>query len=139
MTARLRRQPMSPDEAQALADSLNAALSRSGLSDSAFARQAGVDQPMIWRAKRALLRRWTNRVRQLDLYVRMTIGAPAADIPAEAMSAVGAYFAAGGRLDLLCEAVRVLRDAQSSMARLPPHSRSPSSENEVSMPRREDT
>jgi hypothetical protein len=138
MMSRFRRQPMNPDEAQVLADSLNAALTRLGLSDSAFARRAGVDQPMIWRAKRALLRRWTTRVRQLDLFVRMTIGAPAADIPAEAMSAVGAYFAAGGRLDLLCEAVRVLRDAQSSAAR-PPHSRSPPSKGGGPVPRREDT
>ena len=126
MVSRTRRQPMSPDEAKALADNLNAALQRLGLSDSAFARHAGVDQPMIWRAKRGLLQQWTERVRRLDLCVRMAINAPAPEIPAAAMNAVGAYFAAGCRLDLLCEAVRVLRDAQ--LARTVPPSEHSSSD-----------
>jgi hypothetical protein len=106
-----RRRAMSPEEAKSLAENLKTAIEKLQVTDSAFARDAGVDQPMVWRAKRALLQQWTDRVRKLDLYVRMIIGEPPG-IPNEAIQAVGAYFAAGGRVDLLCEGVRVLRDAQ---------------------------
>jgi hypothetical protein len=112
MATGLRRRPMSPEEAKTLAERLKLAIEQSGVSVSAFARNAGVDQPMVWRAKGALLRQWTDRVHRLDLYVRMVNG-DSPTIPDEAMQAVGAYFAAGGRVDLLCEGVRVLRDAQS--------------------------
>jgi hypothetical protein len=106
-----RRRAMSPEEVKSLAERLKTAIEKAQVSDSTFARDAGVDQPMVWRARQALLVQWTDRVQKLDLYVRMVIG-EAPDIPPEAMQAVGAYFAAGGRVDLLCEGVRVLRDAQ---------------------------
>jgi hypothetical protein len=102
---------MSPEESKSLGERLKTAIEKSQGSDSAFARKAGVDQPMISLARRARLRQWTDRVRKLDLYVRMVLG-ESPDIPPEAMEAVGAYFAAGGRVDVLCEGVRVLRDAQ---------------------------
>jgi hypothetical protein len=102
---------MSPEESKSLAERLKTAIEKLQVSDSAFAQSAGVDQPMVWRAKRALLQQWTDRVRKLDLYARMVVG-ESPDIPLEAIEAVGAYFAAGGRVDLLCEGVRVLRDAQ---------------------------
>lgn len=53
-------------------------------------------------------------MQRLRLYIHITLGGGIApEIPREALGALDAYFSVGGRLDLLCETVRLLANAQT--------------------------
>ena len=111
------RYDLSQAKIDALARSVEKLQSIRHISDSALARAAHVDQPMVWRAKHKHLKQSTPRLRWFELFVSMALG-EAPNLPDAALEALTAYVATGGRIDLLCAAIQILTDAQAPLREL---------------------
>lgn len=88
---------------------------RESLTQSQIASATHVDQPFVSRILNCDYERKSARVVRIYDYVNMQEKGNV--IPQEAATAVAGYVASGGRIDLLCEAIQLLTNAQISRRR----------------------
>ena len=95
-----------------LAQRLRALMVRDSLTQKQVAAATHVDQPFVSRVLNCEYARRSARLCRILEYVNMRESNSA--VPREAARAVAGYIAAGGRVDLLCEAIQLLTDVQIS-------------------------
>lgn len=105
-------QASSDGKKENLARKLRALMVRDSLTQKQIADAAHVDQPFVSRVLNCEYERISARVVRIYDYVDMRENGSA--VPHEAAMAVASYVAAGGRIDLLCEAINLLTEVQIS-------------------------
>lgn len=105
-------QAISDDEKKILAQRLRSLMRSESLTQKQIAEESQLDQPFISRILNCDYRRRSERVIAISDYVNMR--AMGVRVPPEATAAIAGYITCGGRVDLLCEAIRLLTNAQVS-------------------------
>lgn len=105
-------QASSDKDKKDLARRLQALMVRESLTQKQIAAATHVDQPFVSRVLNCEYTRRSTRVDRILEYVNMRESG--GTVPHEAARAVAGYIAAGGRIDLLCEAIQLLTDVQIS-------------------------
>ncbi|MGO7000163.1 hypothetical protein [Rhizobium leguminosarum] len=109
-------QILKSSEAQHIADMVNRALIRLGISLNNLAARAGVSQSMAHGALRGKLKRRTPNVRRLELYIHITLGEREATDLRALDEDIMSYLAAGGDVVALRAHIKALAQVQRTLA-----------------------